>query len=175
MGRTDLAFGGIRNLIKRVCTLFGCLGRRSHVRLKAIRHEKTCRERAALDHAAHLLDIVLDAGATACIRFAFGVFVHTARVLLHIDQLRQTEKLYAARRDFEPSGQCADNADTLCGALQEKVHWQHFKQSDQSAVPCVNDAAVYVCNRQTALQVIACGGEFLRALYAKNRVFYGHV
>ena len=92
-----------------------------------------------------------------------------------LDRLRQTEKLYAARRDFEPCGQCADNADTLCGALQEKVHRQHFKQSDQSAVPCVNDAAVYICNWQTALQVIACGGALLRTLYAKNRVFYGHI
>ena len=83
----EVAFGGIRNLIKRVCTLFGCLGRRSHVRLKAIRHEKTCRERAALDHAAHLFDIVLNASPTACVRFGFGVLVHTARVLLHIDRL----------------------------------------------------------------------------------------
>ena len=170
-----IAFRGLCNLIECIRPLFRCLGRRGHIRFKAIRHEKSCGKSATLNHSADLLDIVLNAGLTACIGFGHSIFVHPSRILLHIDRLRKPENLHTARCDLEPCGKCAYNADTLCRALQKEIHRQHFKQPDKTAIPCVDNAAVNVCDWQTALQIITCGGELLRALRAKNRVFYVHI
>lgn len=122
---------------------------------------KPCCECPVPHQLVDLVDVVFNAGAAQSIPLGLQESLHASCVLFDVYRLGKAENLQIVRRDAQPCGKAADDADSLCGALQKIVCRQHLKQCGIPAVPRSHNAVFDIRNGQAALQVIICGRDGL--------------
>ena len=112
---------------------------------------KPCCECPVPHQLVDLVDVVLNTGAAQSIPLGLQESLHASGVLFYVYRLGKAENLQIVRRNAQPCGKVADDADSLCCALQKIVCRQHLKQCGIPAVPRSHNAVFDIRNGQATL------------------------